>query len=112
MEEFSKTGESCNVLPFAARTVDVTSNITLLYPSAFGTSPTGEEFVTTKWQRLASVIPMITGTVKFHSLNLFDFWKKCEACLTASYTIACKRVTEGVPQHPKIKQKVQAARPL
>jgi len=45
-------------------------------------------------------------------LNLFDFWKKCEACLTASYTIACKRVTEGVPQHPKIKQKVQAARPL
>jgi len=52
---------------------------------------------------------LFNGTVKFHSLKLFDFWKKCEACLTASYTIACKRVTEGVPQHPKIKQKVQAA---
>ena len=62
-----------------------------------------------QWQ--AEVISL-NGTVKFHSLNLFDFWKKCEACLTASYTIACKRVTEGVPQHPKIKQKVQAARPL
>ncbi|MBQ3243830.1 MAG: hypothetical protein IJB01_04420, partial [Bacteroidaceae bacterium] len=32
-----------------------------------------------------------------------------EECLTAGYTVACKRVTEGVPQHPKIKQKVQAA---
>ena len=62
-----------------------------------------------QWQ--AEVISL-TGTVKFHSLNLFDFWKKCEACLTAGYTIACKRVTEGVPQHPKIKQKVQAARPF
>ncbi|MBQ2932521.1 MAG: hypothetical protein IJE62_06760, partial [Clostridia bacterium] len=38
----------------------------------------------------------LTGTVKFHSLNLFDFWKKCEECLTAGYTVACKRVTEGV----------------
>ena len=62
-----------------------------------------------QWQ--AEVISL-TGTVKFHSLNLFDFWEKCEDCLTAGYTVACKRVTEGVPQHPKIKQKVQAARPL
>ena len=35
-------------------------------------------------QRLAAVIPMITGTVKFHILNLVVFWKQCEACLTAS----------------------------
>ena len=57
---------------------------------------------------IAEVISL-TGTVKFHSLNLFDFWKKCEDCLTAGYTVACKRVTEGITQHPKIKQKVQAA---
>ena len=43
-----------------------------------------EEFVAAESQRLAMVIPMITGTVKFHSLNLVVFWKQCEACLTAS----------------------------
>ena len=42
---------------------------------ARGTAPTEEEFVVAESSRFASVIPMITGTVEFHSLNLVVFWK-------------------------------------